>query len=146
MDITTKIGDVLLNSRAVVIVRHKDGYLFEKHPLGYIYPIGGRIMMGESSEVAAKREVMEEIGVELDDLKFTCILENFYIAEEKGGEKNVRVHEYSFVYESQTVLDVVLPEGFVTIKHGDIEAANIKPSVIKDMILGRESRVNIAVN
>jgi 8-oxo-dGTP diphosphatase len=146
MDITIKIGDSLLNSRAVVIVQHKDGYLFESHSGGFAYPIGGRIMMGESSEVAAKREVMEEIGIEMSDLEFKCILENFYIAEEKGGERDVKVHEYSFIYESKTLLDMDLPEGFVTIKLEDLDSADIRPSIVKDIILGRESRVNIVAN
>lgn len=44
--------------------------------------IGGRVERGESIEEAAKREVKEEVGVDIDNLEYTGLLEFYSIESE----------------------------------------------------------------
>jgi ADP-ribose pyrophosphatase YjhB (NUDIX family) len=49
---------------------------------GRIAPPGGFIDIGETAESAARREVREEVGLELADLKFLCSHTNAYLFKE----------------------------------------------------------------
>ena len=55
---------------------------------------GGRIMIGETSENALKREFIEEIGAKITIKNFLGTVENFF---EYNGKK---YHELMLVYES----------------------------------------------
>ena len=64
-DIITKIPLLCVD----IILRHRNKVLLVKRtnaPLkGVYWPIGGRVHRGESGEAAARRKILEEIGVEL---------------------------------------------------------------------------------
>jgi ADP-ribose pyrophosphatase YjhB (NUDIX family) len=60
-------------------------------------PLGGMVEFGETTEVAIKREIREEIGQEITDLKLMTIVENIFIHEGKTG------HEIVYVYDGQFV-------------------------------------------
>jgi ADP-ribose pyrophosphatase YjhB (NUDIX family) len=87
-----------------VFVRRADGRtLFirrAKEPArGKLAPPGGFVDLGETVEEAARREIREEVGLELQDLAFLCshlnsylyrevtypVLDFFFIAEAAGG-------------------------------------------------------------
>ncbi len=57
---------------------------------GKVNGVGGRIEEGESLEEAAKREVREEVGLEVDDLEYVGLLE-FYST---NLEPDWRVHVF----------------------------------------------------
>lgn len=93
------IGVALLPVKVlVVIVRPGDGALLvssEPGPDGFERPLGGGIELGESSVDAARRELREELDVELEDLDLLGVLENRY---ELAGEAG---HEIVFVYSAR---------------------------------------------
>ena len=56
--------------------------------------IGGGIEDGETSLAAVVREVDEELGVAIDDLRLLGVLENIFVFQGEPG------HEIVFVYEA----------------------------------------------
>lgn len=67
----------------VVIQRPRDGALLVSHgagPSGDVFhrPLGGHVEAGEYAADAAHREILEEIGQELTDLRLAGVLENIF--------------------------------------------------------------------
>ncbi len=56
-------------------------------------PLGGTIEFGERGEEAVRREFLEEIGAELQDIKYLGTLENIFTCD------GVRGHEIVLVYD-----------------------------------------------
>jgi ADP-ribose pyrophosphatase YjhB (NUDIX family) len=57
-------------------------------------PLGGGIEFGESSRDAMMREIREEIGAEVENLRLVGVLENIFTCDGKPG------HEVVFVYDA----------------------------------------------
>ena len=63
----------------------------------YARPLGGGVEHGETTQAAIAREIREELGQEVRDLRLLGVLENIFIYEGKPG------HEIVFVYDGQFV-------------------------------------------
>ena len=61
----------------------------------YARPLGGGVELGETSEQTIIREIREEIGAEVRDLKLLGVLENLFELE---GQQQ---HEVVFVYDGR---------------------------------------------
>jgi 8-oxo-dGTP pyrophosphatase MutT (NUDIX family) len=59
--------------------------------------LGGGVEFGETSTQAIRREVREELGLELCDLRLLGVLENLFVYNGKPG------HEVVFVYDARFV-------------------------------------------
>ena len=68
--------------------------------LRYARPLGGGVEVGETSEQAIVREIREEIGAEVRDLKLLGVLENLFELEGKQHHEVVFVYDGRFVDES----------------------------------------------
>jgi ADP-ribose pyrophosphatase YjhB (NUDIX family) len=79
---------VALNGDRVLVRRHLDGVL---DPVFY-RPVGGTIEFGEHSTEAVRREVREEIGAELVNLRLLACVENLFDYQGAAG------HEITFIY------------------------------------------------
>ncbi len=78
-------------SRAIII---KDGRILLPKPKNeswYFFP-GGHIDFGEKAEKALRRELKEELSVEIEKVEFIGTVENCY------DEKSVRHHELDIVF------------------------------------------------
>ena len=60
-------------------------------------PIGGGIEFGEFGRQAIAREVKEEIGAEITDVRLLGVLENLFTYEGRPGHELVMVYEGRFV-------------------------------------------------
>ena len=60
-------------------------------------PLGGGIEFGESSQEAMRREIREELALEVENLKLIEVIENIFIYEGTQG------HEVVFVYDAEFV-------------------------------------------
>jgi 8-oxo-dGTP pyrophosphatase MutT (NUDIX family) len=66
-------------------------------------PLGGTIEFGEYSDETVRRELMEEIQVEVSDLRYLGTLENIFTFNGKKG------HEIVFIYDGK-LIDAALYE------------------------------------
>lgn len=87
---------------ALCVVCHGDRVLVRRHSDPdrlriFFRPLGGSIEFGESSLDAARREVQEEIGAEVTNLRLLGCIENLFDAEDGAG------HEIVFIYQADFV-------------------------------------------
>ena len=98
---------------AIVVFRRGDGAIlvapgFDRVKDQRFYrPLGGEIEFGELAEDAARREIREELGAEMDDVRFVGVFENIFTFLGHDGHEHVWVYEASFVDSSFTERDVV---------------------------------------
>ena len=142
MDLTIDIKDYKLNIRAACIIKHNNKVLLHKSDdKDHYCLIGGRVEIGENSENTIRREIIEELGKEIDITRYVSTIENFFEFE---GSK---YHEYMFVYEAEFKEDkdkliedtLCNIEGKDYLKYywvdlKDIDNVDIKPKVIKDIL------------
>ena len=136
MDLTIKIEKATLNIRVAVLIKSSNGYLFEKSKNGYIFCVGGRIKINESSLDAASREVEEELNLKTDKLVLKGSVENFY----QNSEGNV--HEICFVYRAEEVFSDIVPPEFVEVLVSNIGNFDIRPKVMTEFIVNEGSDFN----
>lgn len=100
MDVSVIINDTKFNYRVATLIKNNNKILLHKNKEDDFYAIpGGRIMIGETSENALKREFIEEIGAKISIKDFLGTVENFF---EYNGRK---YHEIMIVYESNFDID-----------------------------------------
>ncbi|HEY1546409.1 MAG TPA: NUDIX domain-containing protein [Kofleriaceae bacterium] len=76
-----------------------DGYDTATHER-YHRPLGGGIEFGETAEVAVRRELHEELGVQLDGVALLGFLENLFTCDGRAGHQIVAVFAARLVDES----------------------------------------------
>ena len=137
MDLSVLLDNIKLNIKVSVLLETPNGYIFEKDKNGFYFPIGGRIKLNEDSIKAAKREIKEEIGIDLANLLYKGIVENFFIYD------NIQYHELIIVYQASLKENIDLPDCFHFIKNNEFNKIDIKPSEIIKFI---NSRMNNALH
>lgn len=142
MDLCLNIEDYKLNIRAAGLIVHGNKLLLHKNLNSkHCCLPGGRVEIGESSDKTVKREILEEMGKELEIVKYVSTIENFF---EKDGYK---YHEIYFLYriefkeEKDKEINYTLPnvEGKEYLKYewvdiDKIEECNILPRCLKDVL------------
>lgn len=95
MDVSVMINNTKFNYRVATLIKSNNKILLHKSKEDDFYAIpGGRIMIGETSENALKREFIEEIGAKITIKNYLGTVENFFEYNEK------KYHEVMIVYES----------------------------------------------
>lgn len=135
-DLSIVVDDAVLNVRVVVLLKSEQGYLFEESDEGYLFPLGGRVKIHESTIEACAREILEETNLKDIDVKLFGVLENFFINKEEK-----QYHELNFVFKAdlQHSLDVdsLVSEsnvGFVYVKPEETDQYDIRPRPISDVL------------
>lgn len=135
MDLTIPLETVTLNIRVAVLIQKDGGFVLEKSKGGYYFPVGGRVKQGETSEEAARREVLEELGVTTQDLQLRGVIELFF------GRENDRVQEICFVYTASVVGMLELAQEFGVHTVEQIESIDFRPQVIKEIMKSKEAGI-----
>lgn len=95
MDISFKTTEGRFNYRvAGLLVQDNKLLIMQDKDQPYYYVPGGRIKMNEKSEDAVKREIQEELGVEVNVNRMLWVNENFF----KEETLDEQFHEVCFFY------------------------------------------------
>ena len=71
MDLTIPFENTILNIRVAIILQTSNGYVLGRgENKNYYHFVGRRVKLGENSLQAAKREILEEAGVEIKNFEF----------------------------------------------------------------------------
>ena len=97
-DLTLNVLDQKLNVRAAGIIIHNGKVLVHRNVNCDHYAlVGGRVEIGEDSATTVKREIMEEMGKDIELTGYVSTIENFF--EFKGN----KYHEIMFVHKAEFV-------------------------------------------
>ncbi|MFF2754968.1 NUDIX hydrolase [Psychrobacillus sp. NPDC058041] len=108
MDITFKTPTGRFNYRVAGLLIHEGKLLImqdENQP--YYYVPGGRVMLHEKSEDAIKRELNEELNIDVNIKRMLWINENFF----EEANLNERFHEICFFYLLELKDNEILANG-----------------------------------
>jgi 8-oxo-dGTP pyrophosphatase MutT (NUDIX family) len=84
-----KAGAIIIHEHKVLMVKNENYTCY--------YTVGGRVNLGETSEDAVLREVLEETGIRLEIDRLAFIHENYFVGSIFGGEDEFH-HEVAFYY------------------------------------------------
>ena len=104
---TTRIRPI-----AVCLFRHDNRILvsegFDSVKQDYYYrPLGGGIEYGETSRAAVAREIREELGAEIENVRLLGVVENIFVYRGEQGHEIVFVFNAEFVDKSLYRLDEI---------------------------------------
>lgn len=142
-DLSVMIDNVKFNYRAGLLIEKGNKVLVECNPaIDFVTLPGGRVQTLESSMDALKREIKEEMNIELDSerIKMRALIENFFEMDEK------KYHELYFLYKLKvTSKDTEFKKDMKNIdskasyykwvKKEDLEKENLLPVVLRDLLM-----------
>lgn len=142
MDITIDIDDYRLNIRAAAIIIHNNKVLVHRDVNSTYYALlGGRVKIGENSEDTIKREILEEIGKEIEITGYVSTIENFFKANSSKYHEILFVHMAEFKNEEDKQIKDTIKniEGkdylqYEWIDLGKIDEYPLLPQVIKEVL------------
>jgi 8-oxo-dGTP pyrophosphatase MutT (NUDIX family) len=98
---------------ALVLVRRDDGAILAAPGFDHVKqqrfyrPLGGGIEFGELAEDAARRELQEELGAELTDVRLLGTFENLFTYQGQPGHELIWLFEARFTDPSLYERDVI---------------------------------------
>ena len=142
MDLSVVLNNQKLNIRACAIIIHDNKLLVHNNVNeSHVALVGGRVKIGESSEQTLKREIMEEMGKEIEIIEYVSTIENFFEADD------MPYHEIMFVYrvdfkneEDKKIIETIHNvEGEDELRYDwiDLDKINeypLKPDILKDLL------------
>lgn|SRR5574344_1020980 len=112
MDISIKVDEIKFNFRVGAILSYQERILIE---VGENVPFavipGGRVKTMEDTKEALDREIKEELGIDISNLKSTLIsvVENFFEL------KDTKYHELYFIYKIELDKDYNIQDGMLNL-------------------------------
>ena len=146
MDITIDVEEYKLNVRAAGIIIHNNKILTHRNTKSDHYAlIGGRVEIGEDSVATLKREIMEEMGKEIEITGYISTIENFFQMDSQKYHEIMFVHKAEFKNEKDQKIEETIKniEGkdylvYEWIPLEKIDEYPIKPEVVKEILKQRK--------
>lgn len=91
-DFRFKTDQQICGVRATALIVQDDKIYLNRNEQGRYYTIGGAIQVGETTEEAVKREVKEEVGLDVNVERLTFVVENTFCQD------GVNFHNIEFHY------------------------------------------------
>lgn len=146
MDITYKRENYQFILRTSVVIFNKDMskiLLFQVNDKNFYMLIGGKINELETSIEAVKREIKEEINLNINNIEFVCLSEEFVNA------KGFNNHQINVIYKG-IYNDEIKYEKFIGLE-GDwchyewididkLDNYEIYPNIVKDIVKNPEKK------
>ena len=135
-----------------LIIRNNKLLLVDMDDSGFLCLPGGYVELGETTEEAVKRELVEEIGKDVIIKKYLGVVENYFI-----NKFSKKMHEISFYYVMDFVgtdieeTDFTLIENdkghkikldFKWININEIDKFDIRPNFLKDLFKNNNLEFN----
>jgi 8-oxo-dGTP pyrophosphatase MutT (NUDIX family) len=93
-----KFGNNCFNLRTSCVLLHSGKVLLQYDDTGATYVLpGGRPELHEDSSVTLKREMIEELGIDVKIERLLYVAENFFV------DSDINCHEISFIYLANPV-------------------------------------------
>ena len=125
---------------SAVILRMDEILLMKNDHDPYFYTVGGAVCVGETSEDAVTREILEETGMRCRIDRLVMICEDMWISD-----RGIPGHQLDFVYlayaESECEPQNGSCEKPTWIKISDLPSANVCPEHIKHLDLSNPDRL-----
>ncbi|MDZ7798244.1 MAG: NUDIX domain-containing protein [Patescibacteria group bacterium] len=145
-DLTILLEETFLNIRVAILLETPSGFVFEKSKDGYIFLLGGRVKLNETTQEAASREMFEELKLENIDIEMISVIENFFSTAD-----NKNIHEINFVYKATLPQSIDLSiftsdngnNGYCYIKMDKFDKHDIRPKIIKEFLKNKKSFVHL---
>jgi ADP-ribose pyrophosphatase YjhB (NUDIX family) len=109
--IRPKVVCILRRRASILLIRATD----PEDDQSFLTPPGGGVQFGETLEQAIRRELREELGVDLSHLKRLGMLENFFRFD--GRDE----HELVYVFETDAALTAVSQRDALEVTESDGE-------------------------
>ena len=150
MDLTIDVENYKLNVRAAGIIIHNNKLLTHRNINDDHYAlIGGRVQIGEDSEKTLKREILEEMGKEIEITGYIATIENFFELKGKKYHEIMFVHKTEFTNEEDKKIEYTIKniEGKEYLKYewldlDKIEKYPLKPEIIKNILKKGEFQIH----
>lgn len=147
MDFRTQTDQGSFGVRVSALVI-QDGKIFlAKSPKEEYYTIGGAIHVGEKTEEALKREVREEIDIDVKIEKLAFVVENLFTLEDQD------FHQIEFHYLVRPLSEPnrQMEEGGQTrdcqwVALDDLAAINLNPAFLKEALLKQDGPIQHFIN
>jgi ADP-ribose pyrophosphatase YjhB (NUDIX family) len=118
---------------AIALIRDNERLLVSEGKSGdrtYYRPLGGGIEFGERGEATVRRELLEEIGLELGTVRYVATIENLFELDGHPG------HQIVLVYDAELPPGLEIREHYLLVEEGAAPAHAIWIP-IADFISGR---------
>jgi 8-oxo-dGTP pyrophosphatase MutT (NUDIX family) len=139
-------GDIRFGARVAGVVLHNQHILLQGEPQGAFWTLpGGGIDLLESSQQALKREMREELGVEIQIKRLLWFVEHFFASVEDGKIHHefglfflITFLDASHVYQLETIIPSVEAGRtiiFQWFKLDDLAHVRLYPSFLSKALL-----------
>lgn len=134
-----------------LIIKDNKLLLVDMDDSGFLCLPGGYVELGETTEVAVKRELLEEVGKKFDISEYLGVVENYFI-----NKYSKKIHEISFYY-LMTPIENIGTNNFTIVENDkghkikldfkwidlkEINNYDIRPSFIKEILNNENLKFN----
>ncbi|TWS94550.1 NUDIX hydrolase [Streptococcus sp. sy018] len=142
MDFRTVVDKQSFGVRATGLLVKDEKLLLVKSPEGKYCTLGGAIQVGETTEAAIRREILEEIGIEVEVGPLAFVVENQF---ELGSQAYHQI-EFHYLLTPLSEPSLYMKEGQSIrqcewVDFSDLEKLDLSPKFLKKELVNWQGQV-----